>query len=116
MSYLHEWHMQRHNFLNLRPLGSWRGAKRSHNIKSQLLSQFQGFLNQTLFVYSQMKDIKHITRNFHSSACVMPKVLGLGGAGGLKIKFSEHGHEAYKIQGMNISPGTLKNFTLQSNW
>ena len=31
-------------------------------IKLQLQSQFQRFLNQTLCVYSKMKDIKHIRR------------------------------------------------------
>ena len=30
-----------------------------------LQSQFQRFLYQTLFVISQVKDIKHINRNFH---------------------------------------------------
>ena len=28
VSYLHEWHMQRHHFLGPRPLGPWGGAKR----------------------------------------------------------------------------------------
>ena len=62
VSYLHEWHMQQHTFLGPRPLKPWGGAKGQI---SQLLSQFQIFLNQTLCVYSQMKDIKHIRREFH---------------------------------------------------
>ena len=37
----------------------------------QLQSQFQRFLYQTLCVFSQMKDIKHIERDFHSVAWVM---------------------------------------------
>ena len=45
VSYLHEWHMQRHNFFRPYPLGPWGGAKRSNIIKSQLQSQFQRFLN-----------------------------------------------------------------------
>ena len=45
VSYIHEWHMQRHNFLGPRLLGHWGGAKRSNIIKSQLQSQFQRFLN-----------------------------------------------------------------------
>ena len=45
MSFLHEWHMQRHKFLGARVLGPWGGAKRSNIIKSQLQSQFQRFLN-----------------------------------------------------------------------
>ena len=71
VSYLHEWHMQRHNFLGPRLLGPWGGAKRSNIINSQLQSQFQRFLNLTLCVFSQMKDIKHIRRDFHSVPWVM---------------------------------------------
>ena len=57
VSYLHEWHMNRHHFLGSRPLGPWGVAKRSNIIKSELQSQFQRFLNQTLCIFSQMKDI-----------------------------------------------------------
>ena len=56
VSYLHEWHMHRHKFLGTRPLGPWEGTKRSNIIKTELLSQFQRFLNQTLCIFSQMKD------------------------------------------------------------
>ena len=71
------------------PLGPWGWAKRSNIIKSQSQSQFQGFLNQTLIVLSQMKDIKHIKRDFHVVAWVMPQ--GWGYRGGLAVKkmFSE---------------------------
>ena len=55
VSYLHECHMHRHHFLA--PLGPLGGAKRSNIIKSELLSQFQRFLNQTLCIFSRMKDI-----------------------------------------------------------
>ena len=57
VSYLHERHLHRHNYLGPRPLGPLGGAKRSNIIKSELLSQFQRFLNQTLCVFSQLKDI-----------------------------------------------------------
>ena len=66
--------------------GPWGGAKRSHIIKFQLQSQFQRFLNQTLCVFSQMKDIKHIRQDFHLVAWVIPGVglegTGVGGGGG----------------------------------
>ena len=65
--------MQRHIFFWPRPLEPWGGAKRSNIIKFQLHSQFQRFLNQTLCIFSQMKDIKHIRRDFHSVAWVMPQ-------------------------------------------
>ena len=60
------------------PLGPWGGAKRLNIIKFHLLSQFQRFLNQTLCVFSQMKDIKHIRRDFHLAAWVMPQGWDLG--------------------------------------
>ena len=48
-----------------------------------LTCQFQRFLYQTLCVFSQIKDRKHIEQNFHSVAKVMPGV-GLRGAAGVK--------------------------------
>ena len=74
----HEWGMQRHIFFWPRPLG--RG-KRSNIIKFQLLSQFQRFLKQTLLVFSQKKDIKHIRRDFHLAVWVWGVPGGWGGVG-----------------------------------
>ena len=51
----------------------WGGAKRSNIIVFILLSQFQRFLNQNLYVFSQMKDIKHIRWDFHLAAWVIPQ-------------------------------------------
>ena len=39
----------------------WGGAERSNTIKSPIKSQFQRFLNQTLCVFSQMKDMTYQT-------------------------------------------------------
>ena len=92
VSYLHQWHMQRHNFMGPHPLGPWGGAKRSNIIKSQSQSQFQRFLKQTLCVLSQMKDIKHIIWDFHSIASVIPQGWDLGvpwGVGGQKTFFAK---------------------------
>ena len=64
-----------------RPLGPWGGPKGQISlniIKFQLQSQFQRFLNQTLCVFSQMKDIKHIRRGFYLAAWVMPQGWDLG--------------------------------------
>ena len=63
----------RAQFFGHHPVGPWGNAKRSNIIKSQSQSQFQRFLNQTLRVFSQMKDIKHIRRDFHSVAWSLPK-------------------------------------------
>ena len=90
VSKLHQWHMQRHNFFGPHPLGPRGGAKRSNIIKSQSQSQFQRFLNQTLCVFSQLKDIKYIRRDFHSVAWVMPQWWDFGvpwGVGGVQKLF-----------------------------
>ena len=56
----------------------WGGAKRSNIFKFQLQSQLQRFFNQTLCIFSHMKDIKHIRRDFHLVAWVMPQGSDLG--------------------------------------
>ena len=86
VSCLHEWHLHRHHFLGPRPLGPWGGAKRSNIIKSELQSQFQRFLDQTLYIFSQMKDIYYISQDFHSAAWVMPRGGTWGYCGGLGVK------------------------------
>ena len=78
VSFLHERHMHRRHFWGPHPLGPWGGAKRSNIIKSELKDQFQRFLNQTLCIFSQMKDIKHIGWDFHSAAWVMARRWDLG--------------------------------------
>ena len=93
-----------------RPPGAFGRGQRSNIIKSQFLSQFQIFLNQTLCVFSQMKDIKHIRRYFHWVPWVMPKGLGLGGAGGSKINFLNMVMWHIKLKGMNSSPGYTEKF------
>ena len=92
-------------FCGARPLGPWGGVKRSNIILFQLQSQFQRFLYQSLCVFSQIKDIKHIKQDFlFCSLCLAPE-LGLGGCWGLRgapggsIFFPKHSHVAYKIEG-----------------
>ena len=60
-------------YLGSPPPGTLGRDQRSNIIKSQLLSQFQRLLIQTLCIFSQMKDIKHIRRDFHSTTWVMPQ-------------------------------------------
>ena len=84
VSYLHQWHMQRHNSFDPYPLGPWGGAKRSNIIKSQSQSQFPRFLSQTLCVFSQMKDIKYFSdRIFIPSPGSCPRGGTRGYRGGL---------------------------------
>ena len=65
--------------------GACGGVKRSNIIKFQLQSQFQTYLYETLCVLSQIKDRKHIERNFHSVAWVVSKGSDLGVLGGQKL-------------------------------
>ena len=113
----HEWGAQRHIFW-ARPLGPWGGAKRSNIIKFQLQSQFQRFFNQTLCVFSHMKDIKHIRRDFHLVAWVMPQGSDLGvpwgGLGGSiffskfnQIWFVSYLHEWHKHRHHFLGPRPL---------
>ena len=81
------------------PLVPWGGVKRSNIIKFQLQSQFQRFLYQTLCVFSQIKDTKHIRWEFHSVAWIMPQGWDLGSPGGQKFIFLKHGYVAYQIDG-----------------
>ena len=90
------------NIFFARPLGPWGGAKRSNIIKFQLQSQFQRFLCQTLCVFSQIKDTKHIRRDFHSVPCVMPQRSDFGALGmtrGSNMFFFKHGHVVYQFDG-----------------
>ena len=71
----HEWGVQQHIFFGPAPWGPGEGPKgqiSSNIIKTQLQSQFERFFNQTLCVFSHMKDIKHFRRDFHLAAWVMP--------------------------------------------
>ena len=83
------------HFFGPAPWGPGEGPKGQISIniiKFQLQSQFQRFLNQTLCVFSQMKDIKHIRRDFHLAAWVMRQAWYLGvqcGGLGVKIFFFE---------------------------
>ena len=74
-----------------------RGQKVKYH-KFQLQSQFQRFLFQTLCVFSQMKDTKHIRRDFHHVAWVMPQGWDFGALGvprwSKKVIFK---HVAYQI-------------------
>ena len=78
-------------FFGPAPWGPGEGSKGQISlniIKIQLQSQFQRFLNQTLCVFSEMKDIKHIRRDFNLAAWVMRQGWDLGvpwGVGDQKI-------------------------------
>ena len=63
------------HFLGPAPWGPGEGPKGQISlniIKFQLQSHFQRFFDQTLCVFSPMKDIKHIRRDFYLDAWVMP--------------------------------------------
>ena len=71
----------------------WGGAKKSNIIKYHLISftkLISKIFNQTKCVFSHMKDIKYIRRDFHLAAWVMLQGWDLGvpwGGGGLGFNF-----------------------------
>ena len=69
--YSHEWGVQRH-FFGPAPWGPGEGSKGQISFNFNY-SQFQRLLYQSLCVFSQMKDTKHIRRDFHSVARIMPQ-------------------------------------------
>ena len=68
-------------FFGPAPWGPGDGSKGQIIILFQLQSQFQRFLYQTLCVFSQMKDTKHIRRDFILSPGSCPRGGTLGGWG-----------------------------------
>ena len=90
-------------FIGPAPWYPGKGSKGqiSFNFNNDFLqSQFQRFLYQTLCVFSQMNDTKHIRRDFHYVAWVKPQGSDFGALGvprWSKIYFFKHGHVAYQI-------------------
>ena len=80
VSYSHEWGVQRH-FLALPPWGPGEGSKGQISFYFNYKVKYQRFSYQTLCVFSQMKDTKHIRRNFYYVAWVMPQGWDLAALG-----------------------------------
>ena len=50
---------------------------------------FKDFSYKTVYVFSQIKDIKHIERTFDSGTWVIVPVVGLGDAGDQKLELGD---------------------------
>ena len=91
-------------FFGPAPWGPGEGSKGQISFNFNYKVNFKDFYRETLCFVSQMKDTKHIRRDFHSVAWVMPLGWDFGGGGwgcpgGQKIFFFKHGHVAYQIDG-----------------
>ena len=78
------------------------GSKGQISFNFNYKVNFKDFLYQTVCMFSQMKDTKHIRWDFHSVAWAMPLGSDLGALGvprGSKNFFFKHGHVAYQIDG-----------------
>ena len=69
--------------------------------KISITKSIPKIFNQTLCVVSQVNDIKTYNKGFSSSRLGHAPGVGLLGAGGSKIKFSENDHVAYTIKGVD---------------
>ena len=107
--------MQRQTFFGPASLGPGEGSKGQISFNSNYKVNFKEFFYQTLCVFSQMKDTKHVRRIFYSVAWVMPQgwdFWALGCSGGQTLLFFKHGHEAYQIDGDDEQNRMQVNF----NW
>ena len=78
-------------FFGPAPWGPGEGPKGQISFNFNYKVNFKDFYTQTLCVFSQMKDAKHIRRDFHSYPWVMPEGWDFGALGvprGSKKKFS----------------------------
>ena len=83
------------------PLGPLEGSKCQISFNFNYKVNFKDLYTK-LCVFSQMKDTKHIRRDFHSVAWVMPQGWNFGVLAvprWSKIYFFKHGHVAYQIDG-----------------
>ena len=85
-------------FFGPAPWGPQEGSKGQISFNFNYKVNFKDFFYQTLCVFSQMKDTKHIRRDFHSVRWVMPQGWDFG-AQGVKKFFLKHGHVVYQIDG-----------------
>ena len=85
------------------PCGPGEGSKGQISFNFNYKVNFKDFLCQTLYVFSQMKDTKHIRRDFHSVTWVMSQGWDFGTLemprGSKHLFFSKHGHVGYQIDG-----------------
>ena len=89
-------------FFGPAPWGPGEGSNGQISFNFNYKVNFKDFLFQTLCVFSQMKDTKHIRQDFYSVACVMAQGWNLGhwGCPGAQIVFFfKHDHVAYQIDG-----------------
>ena len=89
--------MQQQNSVGPCPWGPGKGSKGQLSLYYNNKVIFLDFYTK-LCVFLQIKDIKHIKRDFCSDAWVMPQEWDLGAAGvrrGSSIFYN--GHEAYQI-------------------
>ena len=85
------------NFFFAPPPGALgRGQKVKYHLIS-ITKSISKILDQTLCLFSQMKDTKHIRRDFYSVPWVMPKGWDFGALGVPRgvIFFFKHGHVVY---------------------
>ena len=72
VGYSYKWGVHQQKKMAPSPGALGRGQNVKYHFIS-ITSQFQRFVYQTVCVYSQMKDTKHVRRDFHYVAWVMPQ-------------------------------------------
>ena len=106
-------------FFGHAPWGPGEGSKGQISFNFNYKVNFLRFLYQTLCVFSQMKDTKHIRRDFHSVAWAMPQGSDLGALGVLrwsKKKIQTWSCGISNQRGWWAEENASKIFILGPNW
>ena len=94
--------MHPQTFFGTAPWGPGKRLKGQISFNFNYKVNFKFFFYQTVCVFSQMKDTKHIKQDFHSVPWVMPQGWNFGALGvprGSKKTIFKHGHVVYQIEG-----------------
>ena len=110
--------MQRQSFFGSAPCGPGEGSKGQISFNYNYKVNFKYFYTKTLCVFSQMKDTKHIRRDFHSVAWVMPQGRDFGA---LVVPrgsffFQTWSYGLSNRRGWRAEQNAGKFFILGSNW
>ena len=101
--------------------GPGEGSKGQISLNFNYKANFKDFLYQTLCVFSQIKDTKHIRRDFHSVSWVMPQGWDFGGGLGVPRGSKKYFFQTWSCgisnrRGWRAEQNASNIFILGSNW
>ena len=111
VSYLHEWHIQRHNFLVPTSWGLREGPKGQISLNLNYKVNFKDFfLSHVCFLTNERYKTYMTGFSFCSLDYACPRVWDRGVLGGQKFNFMNIVMWHIKLKGMSSRPGYTENF------